>query len=339
MNDKRSLKASKQRRMIVRAGTISAPTLLTNAGFNLRIAVLYLVTVVVMSCGDAPRRTPQDFGAANENASRSPQRIISLMPSATEILYGVGAFERVVAVSDYCDYPPEAARLPRIGGWQNTNVERLAALRPDLVVMMDAQAPFIKDRLDALGIRTLAVGTRTLTDVFGAIESIGRATGQIDQAQRLSSETRAVLEEIRGRVGARERPRVLCVVDRVPGTLRDLYSATRGSFLAELIEIAGGEVIAPNAESGYGQISKEALLALDPEIIIDIVPGAEGSFSEDAESVWRELPQVRAVRNNRVYTVRDARTVHPSQFIAVTARRFAEIVHPEVFRSDNNLTQ
>lgn len=299
---------------------------------NLRIAALCLMIVFAGAC-NAPR-TPQDSGAVRDDASRTPQRIISLTPSATEMLYGVGAFGRVVAVSDYCDYPPEVAALPRVGGWQNTNIERLAALRPDLVVMMDAQSPFIKDRLDALNIRTLTVGTRTLDDTFAAIEAIGRATGQSIQAGQLSSETRAALEAVRAQTAGRARPRVLCVVDRVPGTLRDLYAATRGSFLAELIEIAGGDVIAPDAASGYGQISKEALLTLDPEIIIDIVQSTEGSFSEDSESVWRELPRVRAVRDGRVYTVRDARVVHPSQLVVGTARRFAGIIHPEVFRRD-----
>ena len=238
-------------------------------------------------------------------------------------------------MSDYCDYPPGVEGLPRVGGWQNTNVERLAALNPDLVVMIDAQAPFIKDRLDSLGVPTLVTRTQTLDDIFAAIEAIGRATANEPQAQQLSTQMHAALEGIRRQASGREKPRVLCVVDRVPGTLRDLYAATRGSFLAELVEIAGGEVIAPDASSGYGQLSKEALLALDPHIIIDIVQGAEGSFSEDTQSVWRELPQVRAVRDNRVYTVRDARVVHPSQLVADSARRFAEMIHPEVFRNND----
>lgn len=296
------------------------------------ITLVIALSIIAAAC-NAPQPS-HNSSAVSERPARAPERIVSLTPSATEILYGVGAFERVVAVSDYCNYPPEAAQLPRVGGWMNTNIERIAALRPDLVVVMDSQAPFIKDRLDALGLPVLVVGTRTLADVFRAIESIGRATGNERETQRLLTETRAAIEEVRARARDRERTRVLCVVDRVPGTLRDLYAATEESFLAELIEIAGGEVVAPSAASGYGQISKEAVLALDPAVIIDIVQGAEGSLGEDTESVWRELASVRAVRERRVYTVRDTRVVHPSQFVAQTARRFAEIIHPEAFTNN-----
>ena len=268
-----------------------------------------------------------------------PERIISLSPNVTEILYGVGAFDRVIAVTDYCDYPPEVSALPRIGGWQNTNVERVASFRPDLVILTEWQAPFMKDRLDALGIQSLSVPSRTLEDTYTAIEQIGRATGQIAEAQRLAAETRASVEEVRARARDLPRRRVLCVVDRVPGTLRDLYAAGQGSYFAQLIEAAGGEAIAPPAETGVGRISKEAIITLDPEIVIDMVQGAEGILAEDPQAVWRELPQVRAVREGRVHPVRETYVLHASQFVGRTARRFAEIIHPEVFASDRTPQQ
>ena len=109
---------------------------------------------------------------------RIPRAIISLSPSVTEILFGVGAFDRVVAVSTFCEYPPQAKALPRVGGWQNTSLERVLSLEPDLVVMTDAQAPFIQDRLQALGIRSLVVGSQSLDDVFSSIIDIGRAVGR-----------------------------------------------------------------------------------------------------------------------------------------------------------------
>ena len=262
---------------------------------------------------------------------KRPERIISLSPNATEILYGVGAFGRVVAVSDYCDYPPEAKNLPRVGGWSNTNLEQVASLRPDLVVFADAQAPFIKDRLDALGIQTLSVPSRSMDDVFKAMDVIGRATGSEHEAQELAAQTRAKLDEVRARTQNIQRPRVLCIVDRVPGTLRGMYTATEGSFLAQLIEIAGGQSIAPRTESGFGQIGKEAVVALNPDIIIDMVQAAEGKLAEDPQAVWQELGQVRAVRDGRVYPIRDTLVLHPSQFIGEAAQRFAQIIHPEAF--------
>ncbi|HYP51963.1 MAG TPA: ABC transporter substrate-binding protein [Pyrinomonadaceae bacterium] len=268
--------------------------------------------------------------------SQGPQRIISLSPNTTEILHGVGAFSRVVAVSDYCTFPPEVKNLPRIGGWQNTNLERVASFRPDLVVLSDVQVPLIADKLQALGVPTVSVRSHSLEDAFNAIETIGRATGNVEEARRLLAETRAQVEEVRARAKDLPRRRVLCVVDRVPGTLRDLYAATKGSFMAELIAVAGGESIAPPAETGWGKVSKEAVVALDPEVVIDLMmQKGEGGLAEDTQAVWRELAQLRAVREGRVYPVREESVLHPSQFVGDTARRFAELIHPEVFKRDD----
>ncbi len=290
-------------------------------------SVLFAATLLSFACSST---TKTETG---NDARKIPQRIVSLTPSTTEILAGIGAFPRVVAVSDYCKYPPEVEALPRVGGWQNTNIERIVALKPDLVVFTDAQTPFVKDRFESLGIRTTAVKSRTLDDALTAITEIGRATGNTEQADKLFNETRSQLDELRARTRNLPRPRVLCVVDRAPGTLRDVYAATKESFIAQLIEIAGGEVIAPSSTSGYGQISKEAILSFDPEIIIDMVQGAEaaGMLAEDSEAVWRELAEVRAVKTNRVYPIGDVSVLHPSQFVGTTARRFAQLIHPEVF--------
>ncbi|HEX5705682.1 MAG TPA: helical backbone metal receptor [Pyrinomonadaceae bacterium] len=275
------------------------------------------------------------IGSPVASSPPRPERIISLSPSATEILYGVGAFDRVVAVSDYCDYPPEVKNLPRIGGWQNTNLERVASFRPDLVVLAEAQAPFIKDKLDALGVRTLVVPSATLEDAFVAIEQIGGGVGREREGRELAAKARAEVEEVRTRVAGRPRRRVLCVVDRMPGTLRDLYAATEGSFISQLVEVAGGESIAPPAATGWGKIQKEAVVALDPEIIIDLMmQPSPNALSEDTQAVWKELPRVRAVREGRVHPLRDTSLIHPSQFVGPAARRFAELIHPEAFAQE-----
>lgn len=292
-----------------------------------------LAALLVAACGGGRVETTKD-AAAPADAAR-PQRIISLSPSTTEVLYGVGAFDRVVAVTEYDEYPPEVSRLPKVGGWSNTNLEQLATLRPDLIVLTESQAPLIKDKLDSLGLRALVVPSYTVADALASITLIGAATGQDAAARKLLDETRARLEEVRARTKDLPRPRVLCVVDRVPGTLRGLYTATEGSFIDELIGIAGGDSIAPPAATGFGQINKEAVATLDPDIIIDMVQGAkDGRLTEDAALVWGELSQLKAVRTGRVHTLRDASVIHPSQFVADAARKFAELIHPEVFKPE-----
>ena len=139
------------------------------------VALLLLLCAACASTG----------GPGAPPSGAKPARIISLTPSTTEILYGVGAFDRVVAVSDYCTYPEAVNRLPRVGGWNNPNMEQIAALRPDLVVFSDAQAQFVKDKLEAAGIKTLAVPSQTLEDAYKSIELVGRATGDEEAARRL----------------------------------------------------------------------------------------------------------------------------------------------------------
>lgn len=302
------------------------------------LAVSFACMLVAASCregdaGRAPEASGSDAARAEGSPPSPPKRIISLSPSATEILYGVGAFERVVAVSDYCEYPPQVESLPRIGGWNNPQLERIAALRPDLLIFADAQAPFIKEKAEALGMKTLSVPDKTIEDALAAIEIIGRAAGREEEGRRLMEETRAKIEEVRARTSGLPRRRALCVVDRVPGTLREIYSAAPGSFISQLVEVAGGESIAPSAATGWGKIQKEAIVALDPEIIIDLMmQESEGTLSEDTQKVWRELPQVRAVREGRVYALRDTKLIHPSQFVGDAAQRFAELIHPEAFQ-------
>jgi iron complex transport system substrate-binding protein len=261
-----------------------------------------------------------------------PARIVSLSPSATEILYGVGAFDRVVAVSDYCTYPPEVKSLPRVGGWSNPNMEQIASLRPDLVVFADQQSQFVKDKLEAMGIRTLAVPSRTLEDALKAIELTGQATGEADAARTLAERTRATIATVQIATASAPRRRVLCVVDRVPGTLRDIYVAGEGTFIAQLIQAAGGEPVSPPAREGWGKLQKEAVIAFDPDVIIDLMmQKPAGGLEEDTLAVWGELPYLRAVREKRVYVIRDESVLHPSQFVGETARKFAELIHPDAF--------
>ena len=261
-----------------------------------------------------------------------PARIISLTPSTTEILHGIGAFGRVVAVSDYCTYPPEVSKLPRAGGWSNPNMEQIAGLRPDLVIISDAQAQFVRDKVEAAGIKTLVVPSQTLEDAFSSITLVGHATGDEEAAERLLKQTRASVETVRLATERLPRRRVLCVVDRVPGTLRDLYTAGGDSFIAQLIRVAGGEPVSPTTREGWGKMQKEAVVALDPDVVLDLMMHKEGgAFDEDTLAVWKELPSLRAVREGRVYPVRDETVLHPSQLVGASARKFAELIHPEAF--------
>ena len=257
-----------------------------------------------------------------------PQRIVSLSPNMTEILYGIGAFDRVVGISDYCTYPPEVSKLPSAGGWHNPSLEKLAGLRPDLVILDAGQAPFIQDKIQQLGFPVAVAADRTIAEVYGAMATLGRATGREFEASKLAAATRESLERVARRTATLPKVRVVLIVDRSPGMLRDLYTATSGSYLAELVGIAGGELVAQPAKNGYAKLNKEDLLVINPDVILDFIHGAKSRFAGDPMEAWRDMPELKAVRNHRVYGVNEDYVPHASQRIVQTAELFARLLHP-----------
>ena len=263
-------------------------------------------------------------------AADPPRRIVSLSPDLTEMLYGVGAFNRVVGVSNYESYPPEATKLPHLGQLHSPDLEKLTAIRPDLVVINNAQAAFFEDTLKELGLRVLKTSNRSIQEVYASMIAIGRATGNENEAAALVAATREGLDRVARKTARLPKPRVVLIVNRTPGTLRDLSAATEGSFLAELVEIAGGHIVVPLAKSGYARLAKEDLLAIDPDLILDFIHGPQSRLAGDPIEAWRELPELKAVRGNRIHGVGQDFVPHASQRIVQTAELFAKLLHPEI---------
>ena len=273
--------------------------------------------------------------AVLSSAADDPQRIVSLSPDLTEILYGVGAFNRVVAVSNFDTYPPETARLPHLGSLDTLSLERLTAVKPDLVIMNDVQAPFLEPQLNDLGLRVFKTSNQSIQQTFAAMTAIGRVTGHEREADALVAATRAGLDGVSRRMAGVAKlgvakPSVVLIVDRTPGTLRELYTATDGSYLAELVAIAGGRVSVPTDPHGYRRLSKEDLVALDPDIILDFQQASKGRFAGTPTDAWQEMPELKAVRTHRVYEVNEDFVPHASQRMVQTAELFAKRIHPEI---------
>jgi iron complex transport system substrate-binding protein len=267
--------------------------------------------------------------AATLTAADPPKRIVAVSPNLTEILYGIGAFGQVVGVSDYCSYPPAAAKLPSVGGWRNPDLEKLTALRPDLVILDEGQAPFLADKFKDLGLNIFIARDQSVEDIYKAMAALGRVTGHEAEATKLAQQTRDDLQRIAKKTAALPRVKVALIVDRTPGTLRDLYTATDGSYLAEIVDIAGGRIALPAVKRGYSKLSKEDLLAANPEVILDFIQGAKSRFAGDPMEAWREMPELQAVRAKRVYGVNEEFVPHASQRMVLTAELFARLIHPE----------
>jgi iron complex transport system substrate-binding protein len=203
-------------------------------------------------------------------------------------------------------------------------------MRPDLVIINGAQAAFFEDTLRELGLLVLKTSNRSVQEVYSAMTAIGHATGNDGDAVRLVAATRARLDRVARKTAHLPKPRVVLIVNRTPGTLRDLSSATEGSYLEELVKIAGGHVVVPPARSGYARLSKEDLLAINPDLILDFIHGSNSVLAGDPLEAWQEMPELKAVRTHRIYGVNEDFVPHASQRIVETAELFAKLIHPEI---------
>ena len=226
-------------------------------------------------------------------------RIVTTAPSTTEIAFALGLGPSVVGVSDYCRLPPEAAKRTRVGPYLAPSLERILALRPDLVVLDQVQAAIVSG-LERAGVRTVGVRMQNLEDVRVAVRAVGRAGAREREAAALLRGLDHALEQ-----GPRLRgqPRALLIVGRDPGTFRNLVACGPSSFAGELLHIAGGRNAFDDVERPYFQISIEGVLARSPDVIVEIVD--EGVNPETAKAQWSELAAVVAVRTNRVYVLRN----------------------------------
>jgi iron complex transport system substrate-binding protein len=264
--------------------------------------------------------------------AQSPQRIVSTAPSITELLYALGLGNRIVGVDRFSRYPPEASSKPRIGDYAAPNLEVIASLRPDLV-LIPTNPVQLRERLEAMRLRVLELNQEGIPALYESFRIVGRATGMEREAERLTQQTQAALEAIRARAAKLPRTRVLFVAGRTPGRLEGLIVAGRASYLNEIIEIAGGENIFAGAQAAYPMVALEEILARNPEVIIDMgemgdTVGVTEAQKKSVESLWTRMSSVAAVRNRRVHAVASDVFVVPGPRVVDAAREFLALLHP-----------
>jgi iron complex transport system substrate-binding protein len=270
-----------------------------------------------------------------------PQRIISTSPSITEILYALGLGGRVAGVTTFCHYPPDAAKKPKIGDYMHPNLETIVALRPDLVIAENTGVRRA-ERISGLNLKVLEVDDGTIGGIYDSIRRIGDATGAQAAAGALTNRIRSALDGIRARVAGLPRARVVFVVGRAPGRLDEIVVAARGSYLDEILAIAGGDNVFRDAASAYSKITLEELLARNPDVIIDMGEMARTQDVTEADkravvALWQRYPWLSAVRGNRVYAVASDIFVVPGPRVVEAARAFESMLHPAAPGSDMRL--
>ena len=241
------------------------------------------------------------------SAKAQPKRIVSTFPSVTETLFALGAGDRVVGVSIYCRYPPAVLALPKIGTFLKPDPEKIALLRPDLVIIQQS-ATTLAGRLSALGIRYIEVKIGTLTDIYSMIRDIGQAVGLPQNANKIEAGIRSRLDSIRAEARSNSPPTVLIVIGRHPGTLTNLVAAGPGTYLGELLEIAGGKNVLRDKAIAFPRISLETVLRLNPDVILDASMMSDiGTDERRREALlqepWLAVRELAAVQQRRVFGI------------------------------------
>ena len=265
--------------------------------------------------------------------SQAPQRIISTSPSITETLYSLGLGDRVVAVSTYCHYPVEAIKKPKVGSYLNPNVEAILKLSPDLVILQKIPNQ-VEDNLRRLGAPILVVDHGDLDSTLTSIRTIGKATGTSASANSLAISIRKQLDGIRARTSALPRRTLLFIVGRTPGRLEGIVAVGKGSYLNNLMEIAGGRNVLADSVAPYPKISLETIIGRDPDVIVDMgdMANTTAVTEEHRKSVvalWHGQTSLKSVKNGSVFAVASDIFVVPGPRMVDAALAFARMLHPE----------
>jgi iron complex transport system substrate-binding protein len=248
----------------------------------------YLIVVIALACSCGSKRDP---------AASSAPRIVSLTPSATEVVAALGATSQLVGVDEFSKYPPEVEKLPKVGSFLSPNLEVIVKLEPTLVIVDDIHGQ-VASALKDHGIASVECDMHALPDVKHALRTVGDKLGRSKEADAAIESIDRALDEAAAKRPARH-PRVLAIIDREAGGLGGLIAAGPGSWVDELIAVSGGDNVLAASGVRYPKISLEEVLRGDPEIILDV------SYSAEREiAAWNRV-DVSAVKNGKVRMLKE----------------------------------
>jgi len=275
---------------------------------------------VMLLCFCSRERDKQAF-QENKNYSR----ILSFAPSITETLFALSLGDRVVGVSNFCKYPPEVEKIQKIGGYTNPNYEAVLRLKPDLAILLQEHIQIL-DFLRKNKIDYLLVDNHDLASILQSFILIGKKCGKLEKADSLIESIRSAM--LRDSTGNKSPPRTLLCVDRNDqgcGKIIRAYAAGTGTFYHDLLKMANMDNALKGSKIAYPQISAEGIIAMQPDIIIDIAMRPDGGASEKVKKDWQSLPMVPAVKNNLVFCLEGDYLTIPGPRILKTLHDLQEI--------------
>jgi iron complex transport system substrate-binding protein len=260
---------------------------------------------------------------------KSPEKIISLAPSNTEILYALGLEDRLVGVTEYCDYPEAARQKPKIGGYSTVDIEKVVDTEPDLIFATKIHKDEVTPRLEGLGLAVVTLDPANVEEVMESINLIGRVTGKGEAASHLTAEMEGQVKAVTDKTSALaegQRPRVFYVLWYDPIT-----TVGAGNRINDLIIKAGGNNIAGDLPD-YPDMSLEAVISMNPQVIIaDVGHGSGEDLNYQYALSEERFKDIDARQNNRVYKIDSDLVSRPGPRIIEGLESFAKFIHPELF--------
>jgi iron complex transport system substrate-binding protein len=264
-------------------------------------------------------------------AAQRPQRIISLVPALTEMLYAIGAGPQMVAVSSYDDYPPEVNTLPKVGALVDPDTERIFSLKPDFVITYGSQAD-LQAQLNRASIPFSTYRHGGLSHIMSTMRELGAKTGHTSDAEAAARAIEQRIAVIQAGIKGARRPKTLLVFGREPRTLRNIYASGGRGFLHDMLEAAGGDDVLADIDRESVQATTELILARAPEVILELrsddIRDREGTGLKLEIESWSQLASVPAVKNGRVIILTGKGLVVPGPRVAEGVERMARALHP-----------
>ena len=263
------------------------------------------------------------------SAQAPPQRIVSIIPSVTEMLFAMGAGARVVGVGNFDRFPPEALTRPKVGGLIDPDTEKILSLKPDLIVVYGTQTD-LRNQMDRAHVPMFLYEHAGLPDITTTIRALGQRVGSGTAANALADRIEASVADTRRRVAGKPRPRTLLVFGRDAETLRGVYASGGIGFLHDMLEAAGGTNVFADVKRQSVQATTELILARAPDVIVEVGVDTASAQARNLRA-WDTLGSVPAVRSHRIYVLRGDDLMNPGPRVAQAIRRIAEVLHPEAF--------
>ena len=268
------------------------------------------------------------------------QRVISTSPAITEILFAIGAGDRVVGVTDFCNYPEQACRLPSIGGPLNPSTEIWITLKPDLIIIQE-DSEVIQKNAKIFEIPSLTVSVNNLNNILNSIQIIADSLHMPQAGHQLAIKIKTKIEGYRTHLKKIKPRQVLMLLSDTNDPSRDLYAVGRDTFLNELLTIAGGENVLPDTMARYPKVSKEYIIAKSPEIIIEVGPKSNLSKEETLarKKTWGKFSTLRAVKDDKLYFIGADYILIPGPRLLNILDDFTRTIHPELFLNQSSKEQ